>query len=192
MAKVTTGFSKPYIAKYAATGTTVVYTGAMLAGRGVSVTLSPNSSDDNTFYADNMQAESVAGQFTDGTATLTIDGLESAAEAMIQGLAEIDDSGWLHYDDDQEVPNLGFGCIRRRLGNGKTTYQAIVLPKVVPSQINDEASTQEDSIDFQTTEITLNIKRDDTAKHEWKRVSRDYETEAEAESALKAFLGAGK
>lgn len=187
--KVTTGFSKPYVAKYSNTNGVTTYTGGMKAGRGVSVNISPESSDANIFYADNGEAENVPGIFTGGSATLTIDGLEQEAEAMIMGTGEVDKDGWIKYDDDQTTPFLGFGCIRRRLGGGKVTFQAMVLPKVSAEYINDEANTQEDSIDFQTTEITLDIKRDDTAKHEWKRLGKDVETEAEAEEMIKKFLG---
>lgn len=51
--KVATGFSFPYVAKYEATGNVVTYTDAMPLARGVDVTLSPESSDENIFYADN-------------------------------------------------------------------------------------------------------------------------------------------
>mgnify|MGYP000721857886 CR=1 FL=1 len=76
--KVCTGFSKPYVAKYNNTGGVVSYSGAMLLARGVSVSLSLNTTDDNTFYADNVAAEVAAATFSDGTATLTVDGLDIA------------------------------------------------------------------------------------------------------------------
>lgn len=188
MPKVTTGFSKPYVANYSNNAGTVTYSNGMLAGRGVSVSIAPESSDASTFYADNHEAESVPGVFKSGTVTLTIDGLEQDAEAMIQGTAKVDEEGWLHYDDDQQTPFLGFGCVRRRLGNGKVTYQALVLPKVCANQITDEAATQEESVDFQKTEIGFEIKRDDTAKHEWKRLGKDVETEEAAEAMIKKFF----
>ena len=186
--KVTTGFSQPYMAKYKNEGGVVSYTGGKKVGRGVDVSISPESSDSSTFYADNSKAEDVPGTFTGGTATLTIDGLEQEAEAMVSGIGEIDEGGWIHYDDAQETPFLGFGCVRRRMGGGKTTYQAIVLTKVSPQQIKDEAKTQEDTIEFQTTQIVLDLKRDDTEKHEWKRVGKDCETEKEAEGMIKTFF----
>ena len=186
--KVTTGFSQPYMAKYKNEGGVVSYEDGKKVGRGVSVSISPESSDSSTFYADNGKAEDVPGTFTGGTATLTIDGLEQEAEAMVSGTGTVDENGWIHYDDAQEVPFLGFGCVRRRMGGGKTTYQAIVLPKTTPQQIGDGASTQEDTIDFQTTQIVLDIKRDDTATHEWKSVGKDCETEKEAEDMIKKFF----
>lgn len=176
------------MAKYKNEGGVVSYTDGKKVGRGVSVSISPESSDSSTFYADNSKAEDVPGTFTGGTATLTIDGLEQEAEAMVSGAGEVDEAGWIHYDDTQETPFLGFGCVRRRMGGGKTTYQAIVFPKASPQQISDEANTQEDTIEFQTTQIVLDLKRDDTEKHEWKRVGKDCVTEEEAEDMIKAFL----
>lgn len=46
---VTTGFSMPYVAKYANTGTTVTYTSGMDLARGVSLSLEIDTADDNNF-----------------------------------------------------------------------------------------------------------------------------------------------
>ena len=68
--KVCTGFSKPYVAKYAAAGGTVTYSDAQVLARGVEVSLEVESGDANNFYADNIAAETIAGAFTSGTLTL--------------------------------------------------------------------------------------------------------------------------
>lgn len=52
--RVLTGFSKPYVAEYSASGNTVTYKSGMILARGVSVSLSVEASDDNIFYADNV------------------------------------------------------------------------------------------------------------------------------------------
>ena len=49
---VTTGFSKPIIAKYSNTGSTVTYTAPQILARGVSLSLDIDVADDNNFYAD--------------------------------------------------------------------------------------------------------------------------------------------
>lgn len=64
--KVTTGFSQPYMAKYKNEGGVVSYTDGKKVGRGVDVSISPESSDSSTFYADNSKAEDVPGTFTGG------------------------------------------------------------------------------------------------------------------------------
>ena len=71
--KVITGYSKPYVAKYSATGGTVTYSEGMPLARGVSVSISPEVGDANPFYADNVEAETVPGVFTGGTADLVVD-----------------------------------------------------------------------------------------------------------------------
>ena len=47
--RVCTGFSLPYIAKYAATGGTITYSDVQKLARGVSVSIEPESSDSNNF-----------------------------------------------------------------------------------------------------------------------------------------------
>lgn len=52
--RVTTGFSLPYVAKYAVSGGTVTYSDGQKLARGVNVTISPEASSDNIFYADKV------------------------------------------------------------------------------------------------------------------------------------------
>ena len=94
--KVSTGFSKPYVAKYVNNNGTVSYTDAQILARGVEVSLEVESGDPNNFYADNVVAETVAGTFANGTLTLTVDGLLQDAEAMILGLDEAGADGFLY------------------------------------------------------------------------------------------------
>lgn len=187
--KVCTGFSKPYVAKYSASGGVVTYSNAMLFARGVSVEISPDSSDDNKFYADNVEAESEAGVFTGGTATVTVDGLFASAERMIMGLPEAGTDGFIAYGDSQKAPDLGLGFIVRYMSDGVTTYVPTVLAKIKFNQPSTSAQTQEESIDWQTQELTAAIMRGEDANHNWKYVGSEYSTEDEAEAALKAKLG---
>ena len=60
---------------------------------------------------------------------------------------------------------------------------------LVDQQPGLDAATQEDTIDWQTQELTANLMRDDTSNHDWKLVAADQSTEAEAEAVLKALLG---
>ena len=55
----------------------------------------------------------------------------------------------------------------------------------VPS---DAATTQGESIEWQTAEISGTIMRDDSAKHPWKKEAT-FTTEAQAEAYIKARLG---
>lgn len=187
--KVTIGFSKPYVALYSESGGTVTYSSGQLLARGVSVSVESDSSDNNNFYADNIVAETDAGSFTGGTATLTVDGLLQDAEKLVQGLPIADAAGFLNYDDDQVVPYVGIGFIIKYMSEGVTYYTPVIFPKARAGQFSVNAETQGESIDWQTAEIPFTIFKDDTAKHQWKKVGGELADEATAEAAIKTFLG---
>lgn len=187
--KVTIGFSKPYVALYSESGGTVTYSSGQLLARGVSVSAEPSSSDNNNFYADNLVAETDAGSFTGGTVKLTVDGLLQDAEKLIQGLPAVDADGFLNYDDDQATPYVGIGFIIKFMSEGVAYYTPVIFPKSRAGQLNIAAETQGESISWQTGEITFNIFKDDTAKHQWKKVGGELATETAAENTIKTFLG---
>ena len=186
--RVCTGFSKPYVAKYSNSGTVVNYSSLQPLARGISVNLQPESSEDNNFYADNMVAESGAGEFIGGTAELEVDGLFRDTEDLIFGSPAAVD-GWVADGDQSNAPFMGTGFIVRWMSEGVTTFQPVVLPKVKFAIPEEERATQEDEIDWQTTTLTATIMRDDTAGHNWRYRGSSFATETEAEDALKAFFG---
>lgn len=186
--KVCTGFSKPYVAKYAAAGGTVTYSDAQVLARGVEVSLEVESGDANNFYADNIAAETIAGAFTSGTLTLTVDGLLQDAEALILGLDTAGADGFVGYGDNN-APYLGVGFIVRYMSDGVTYYTPVVVAKCVFNTPTLEAATQEDEIDWQTQELTATVLRDDSTDRIWKWVGTDYNTESAAVDALETKLG---
>lgn len=187
--RVTTGFSKPYVALYGETGGTISYTSGQKLARGVDVSIAPESTDDNIFYADNISAETDAGRFTGGTVTLTVDGLLASTRKLIFGLPTADAQGWTAFGDDMEIPYVGIGFIARQQSDGEVTYVPTVLVKCRFNLPEDSAATQEEEIDWQTQSLEAAILRGDDANHNWKFVGDDYDTEAEAEAALKTKLG---
>ncbi len=187
--RVTTGFSKPYVALYNNVGTTITYSGLRELARGVNVTVNPESADDNKFYANNVEAESAAGQFAGGTVELTVDGLFTSAERLIQGLPAAGVDGWTGYGNDQNVPYVGIGFVVRFMSDGVTSYQPFIFPKVKFNTVGTEAATQEDEINWQTQSLTATISRDDTSNQNWKLLGDSFATEAEAELALKVKMG---
>ena len=194
--RVITGFSKPVVATYSASGTTVAYTGFMDLARGVDVSLDIETNDDNDFYADNVKAESAGNVFSSGTVTLTVDGLKEEARTLVMGLpaassvsvgsASVD---VYEFDDRQEKPYVGVGFIVRYMEEGVTSYVPYVLPKTIFSDLGIEAETQEESIDFQTTELEATIMRDDSTYHRWQRIGDAQTTEDAAYAVLSALLG---
>ena len=193
--KVTTGFSYPFVALYSASGTTVTYTSGQALARGVDVTLSPESSSDNIFYADNRQAENAGNKITGYSLSLTVDGLHQAAEKLILGLPNADGSGWTAIGgDSQEVPYCGVGWLTRYMEDGVTSFVAYLCSKVKFNAIEKAASTQEDEIDWQTQSLEAAGFKSDSSEGEFYKMSEEfkvgatYTTEAAAEAAALAAL----
>lgn len=186
--RVCTGFSKPRVALYTNNGGTVTYTNGKALARGVNVALDVETSDDNTFYADNQSAEQASGKFTGGSVTLTVDGLKDDSRKMILGLPTADADGWTAYGNDGEAPYVGIGWIARYMEDGNETFVPTFVTKAKFAMPSDSAETQGESIDWQTEELTATIMRDDSANQNWKFVGKEYATEALAEAALIAKM----
>ena len=194
--KVCTGFSLPYVAKYANSGTTITYSDGRRLARGVDVAINPNTTDTDPFHADNVAAESKPSRFADGTVDLTVDGLLIEAEKMIMGLPTAtsvtvgsDTVDVYEYGDSMPPPYVGLGFIARYQSDGVVSYVPIVLPKCRFQTFSTEAATQEEDIDWQTQALTADILRDDSSDRHWKRVAEDQDTEAEAEAWYESKLG---
>lgn len=193
--KVITGYSKPYVALYNANEGSPTYSGGMPLARGVDVSVEAETGDAVNFYADNVMAESVGGVFTGATITMTVDGLKDAARKLIMGLpnAESITVGSetvqvYRYDDRQQIPNVGIGFIIRYMEQGVTTYQPVVFTKASFSVDGIEAATQEEEVEFQTTELEAALMRDDSANHVWRIIAADQTTEAAVENVIKSIL----
>ena len=194
--KVITGFSKPYVAVYSASGGTVTYSKGMELARGVGVSTDYEVGDSNPFYANNVEAENVPGVFTGGTATLTVDGLFAEAEELIFGLPEPESFEYgadktvqvRNYGEAAVPPYVGIGFIIRYMSGGVTTYAPYVLTKSRFQMSGNEANTQEESIEWQTRELTADLMRDDTPQKNFQKIFDDQETETEAEEILQAFF----
>lgn len=186
--KVCTGFSKPYVAKYAANNGTITYSDGQLLARGVEVSIEPESSDPSNFYADNIIAETVGGQFNGGTATLTVDGLLQDAEKLIAGLPTADADGFLNYGNNQSVPFVGLGFVVRYLSGGTTYYTPVILTKAVLNPQSLSAATQGESVEFQTQELSFALSRDDSTNAVWKKVGGELADEATAAAAIETLF----
>lgn len=195
--RVCTGFSMPWVASYANSGTTITYSGGIPLARGVNVSVSIETADDNNFYADNVLAETETGVFQSGSVSLEVDGLKSAAKELISGVrntesvtvtATTSTASFDVYDDDTVAPYVGVGFVVRYMEGGVTTYDAVILPKVRFSPEGLDAATQEDEIDWQTTTLEGTILRDDSAKHAWKKIANGFTSETAAYEAIKAVL----
>lgn len=190
----TIGVSKPYYGKYVNTDGVISYTGGAVFAKAVEFNAAIESSDDNNLYADNMIAESDRS-FAGGTISVTTDEISQTASADILGItADTITIGTetnvseLVYDDDMEIPDLGFGIIIKKKVSGAEKYRAVFFHKIKFDIPADAAVTQGETIEWQTPVISGIIMRDDSAKHGWKsEVTVD--TEAIAVTYLKQKLG---
>ena len=188
--KVVTGFSFPLVAKYTESSGTITFTDGQELARGVSVSLAPDTPDDNNFWANNQLAESGTKRFRSGTVTLTVDGLLTSALRFIQGLPVAGEDGWTALGDSVNVPFVGIGYIVRYMSGGVESWTPTVLVKARFDIPAEAAETEgEDGISWQTQDLTAQLYRGDNANHDWKWVGDDFNTEAAALAALKTKLG---
>lgn len=183
------GLSRPYVAVYADNGAgTVSYSRGVRAGRAVEYSFTLNDTGaDNTFYADNEAAESASGEFSGGSLSWTVAELEQAISQLILGLhteqlqVGEDTVNELVYDDTMASPYLGAGIIVKSIVRGQTKWRAVVFPKVQFAVPEDAATTQGETIDWQTDTITASVLRDDSDTHKWRRTAVfDSESKADA------------
>lgn len=192
----TIGVSKPYYAKYNVVDGNVSYSGGGVMGKMTELEISIETSEDNNLYGDNGIAETDR-TFSNGTLTASTTDLSQEVAKDLLGVVEqeleeipgITDTGVkeLVFDDSQVTPYLGTGFIIKKMVNHKTYWRAIVLTKVMFSVPSDSATTQGESIEWQTPELSGTIMRDDSETHMWKREST-FTTEAQAEAYIKHRL----
>jgi len=187
-----TGYSDPWVARYANASGTVSYTGAMALARGVSVKVDVSTSDSQTAYADNAAAESVGGKFKSGTATLVVDGLLESARKFITGTTSAEGTDkdlWDVEDDLTATPYVGIGFIVKRMSGGVETYQPIVLAKTMFDTLGISAETEGETKNFQTEELKATLMRDDSTNHAWRKIGTEQATREDALKMLKTKLG---
>lgn len=193
----TIGLSKPYYAIYAEAGGVVSYSDGAVMGKATEANISIETTEDNNLYGDNGLAETDR-RFANGTLTLSTTDLSQEVSKAILGLTEQAITGIdgvtdtsvkeLVYDDTQVTPYLGVGFIIKKKVGGVFKWRGVVLTKVMFSVPADAATTQGESIEWQTPELTATIMRDDSTTHMWKREAT-FTTEAQAEAYIKARLG---
>lgn len=191
--KVVVGFSHPYIAKYANTGTTVTYSSCMAYARGVSVSLDITVSDSDKWDADNQAAEDNSGAFQSGTVKLTCDHPNDKAYALAEGLGTESTDGWTPYDDSQAKPFLGLGYVTKYEEDGVYSYVPTLINKVKlttgAESESAETAKSDGSTNFQDGDHSFAIYRSDTAKHTWREDGTTCTTEDAAVAALVKRLG---
>lgn len=193
---VGTGFRYPTVGLYNGDGSPGTHTNGRRLARGVSMSLDVQTAEGNVFNADDVTAESNADQFSSGTMSLTVDGLLPDSERMINGLPEeetVEANGKqvpiTRTGDDANSPNVGYGALRVYASNGIELFRCIVLPKVCFRQAGFDAETRTEQKNYQTQDLTADIMRIDSGKHDWRWLGALYTTAEEALADLDALLG---
>lgn len=193
---VGTGFRYPTVGLYNGDGSPGTHTNGRRLARGVSMSLDVQTAEGNVFNADDVTAESNADQFSSGTMSLTVDGLLPDSERMINGLPEeetVEANGKqvpiTRTGDDANSPNVGYGALRVYESNGIELFRCIVLPKVCFRQAGFDAETRTEQKNYQTQDLTADIMRIDSGKHDWRWLGALYTTAEEALADLDALLG---
>lgn len=193
----TIGLSKPYYAIYANNGSSVTRSNGGVMGKYTKLSISLNGGNDNVLYGDNAPAES-DNTFSGGTATLgTTELMPDIAQAIL-GVSkeaigttptlETKDAFWNVYDDNQAAPYIAVGGILKKKVDGAIKWVAFVLEKVQFTTPGTEATTQGETIEWQTPELEATIMRSDAPNHPWFRQSSLLDSEADAETLVKSYL----
>ena len=91
------------------------------------------------------------------------------------------------FGEGQSIPYVGFGVVVKKQQSGASKWMGLVYPKVQFQNPGISATTQGESIEWQTKELTATILRDDTAAHNWCRYAT-FDTETDAVTYIKGLL----
>lgn len=190
------GVSKPMYAIYSDTNGTPTYSNGGVLGKMVEVSIDIESSEDNNLYADNGIAETDRS-FTGGTFTMTTDDMSDEVSQAILGVRAVEIEGIeglaetgvkeLIFDNTQQTPYLGVGFIIKKVVGGVNKWRAVVLTRVMFSVPATAATTQGETIEWQTPELTGTITRDASPTQVWK-IEATFATEADAALFIKTRL----
>lgn len=193
------GASRPYFAKYRNAGSSVIYEDGGVMGALVKFNIAAEASNNNNndFYADNRVKETQKNKFSSGTLTVQTDDLRQEVSKVILGVKEEtlptipgitdNDVKELIYDDDTSTPYLSIGMIQKKQVDSIDYWRAVILTKVMFEVPADAATTEGETIEWQTPELTASFMRDDSTKHRWKREAT-FSTEEQADTYLRYML----
>lgn len=189
MARVGLSYARYAMYNYAESG--ITYTNGGSLGKAIKLDIQPDSGDENILYADNAPAES-APSFSGGTVTVGTDDLPREAESAILGhtmteLTTPEATKVIVRKADDIAPYVGVGGIVKRIKNGATVWNAIILTKVQFKDPGLSVETQGETVDWQTPEIEGTFFRDDSEGGPW-NMQGDFSTEDKAKQYIDSIL----
>ena len=169
------GLAYPTIAKL--DPATDTYSDGFRMGKAVSVNINTNYNEAN-LPGDNVIAETVK-EFRDGTIDLGITTIPiEAYETVFGHTVTPGEDGTLIVDKTDDVPNyVGVGLVKEELVDGKKSYIAMWIKKVLFTESGENATTKGETISFQTPTITGTVLA--LADKTW-RARKVFDNEADA------------
>jgi hypothetical protein len=196
-----TGLTRFFMAKYSSEGGTVTYSEGGEYLKAIELNPEIEKADDgNNLYANNKVAESSgASRFGGGTLTIKTDDLPQSVSMLILGVTPVEEVingvtySVVKYGNNLDPPYLGFGVIRtgqvtNESGNTSRFFRAYIFTKIRFSVPLDAATTQGETIEWQTPELSASIYRDDTPDEAW-HVECTCETEEQAAEFILNYFG---
>jgi hypothetical protein len=191
------GLTRFFMAKYSATNGVVTYSDGGEFMDAISFNPEIEKADNNDLYANNAVKESAGGKFAGGTITVGTDELSPEAGSFITGIALTEmeitsDAGSktyevMKFDNAINPPYIGFGTIRTGQINGTKYWKPYIYTKIRFDIPLDSCTTQGETIEWQTPELTATIYRDDTSTEMW-HMETTCESEADAVAFIKSIL----
>lgn len=144
------------------------------------------SNNDQKLFADDA-VDLVDTSFQSGSLTIGLNRFDLATQADLLGASIVD--GKLVDSVNDMPPYVGIGVILTLQNtNNERKYRVKFLKKVKFSQPSDDDKTQGESVEFGTYELAATVMA--LPNGEW-RDSEDFDTEAEAVTALEAHFTSG-
>ncbi|MCI7791896.1 MAG: major tail protein [Lachnospiraceae bacterium] len=175
------GLSNPWIAKLDVKNKT--YSGGFKNGTAVGTDVTPQYNEAN-LYGDNVLQESTK-EFKYADVTLNTTHMPIEAANVMFGHKVDSDTKEITYNASDAANYVGYGFYASEKIDGKTTYIAAILPKVIFAEAAENYTTKGDSLEFKTPSVSGKAMplEDGT----WK-VKKTFETEQEAVAFIKEYL----
>lgn len=161
-----------------------------VAGKAITgnLTLTHN---DNPLYADDAIAEEDNG-LNEMSLELGLDDLSEDVQDYIGILKKVTagtPAVTTYYQNSKAAKAMGVGYIRVRRKGGTTTYQAVIIYKVMFRIENESTTTKGQSIEWQTPTVTgrcMGLDIDSSGEVTYRKI-QNFETYSDAESYLNTF-----
>ena len=134
-------------------------------------------------YADDAVAESLS-EFAEGTLAMETDDMTDTVASTVYGATVT--GGEVVYNKDDTPPEGMLAYYKVLLRRGVRLFKAFFYPRVKASLGNDDATTRGKSITFHTAKTSFAVMTDDDGI--WRK-TKEFETEAEAATYIKALCG---